>query len=111
MLDPQLTAFAATLNAMVRGETRDMTARQLVVLMEVAKERKPPIGVRELADGLGISKPAVTRATQRLMRDGGLIRRRNSPMDMRLVEFSIAKAGTAYLGKLAKASAAAQAAA
>lgn len=77
----------------------DLTLRQLAVLMRLA-ETKEPLSVRNLAGPLSISKPAITRAIDRLG-DLGLAERRNATgLDRRLVELRITAQGRGYLAKL-----------
>src|SRR3546814_16428748 len=65
--------------ASVRGDGPDLTARQMAILL-TAYLTQPPHTVRGLADAMGISKPAVTRAPDRLG-DLGFLRRRVDAAD------------------------------
>src|SRR3546814_5425119 len=69
--------------ASVRGDGPDLTARQMAILL-TAYLTPPPHTVRGLADAMGISKPAVTRALDRLG-DLGFLRRRVDEADRRSV--------------------------
>jgi len=57
----------------VRRDTPDLSSRQMAVLLTVY-QTKPPHTVRGLARTLGISKPAITRALDRLGKYGLLTR-------------------------------------
>src|SRR5690606_5436773 len=65
----------------VRHNSADLTARQLCLLLEVYLG-SPPHTVRGLAQKLGLAKPAVTRAIDRLARLD-LVRRRRDEADGR----------------------------
>ena len=75
-----------------------LSLRQLGVLLRVA-DAKEPLSVRELAEPMKISKPAVTRAIDRL-EHLLLIERRQGKLDRRLIELRITAAGRAYLAEL-----------
>jgi len=76
----------------------DLTTRQFALLLHVGLTA-PPHTVRGLSDSLGISKPAVTRALDRLGACGFLQRERD-PGDRRSVLVSITPAGAVFLEKL-----------
>lgn len=61
---------------LVRGNERDLTGRQMAVLLTVYLE-PPPHTVRGLAMKLGVTKPVVTRALDTMGRIGLLTRRRD----------------------------------
>lgn len=68
----------------VRQDARDLTARQLAILLICCLEPDSPHTVRELAARLNIAKPAITRALDRL--EGlDLVRRAGDPRDRRSV--------------------------
>ena len=67
----------------VRRDTPDLTARQLAVLLTVYIG-DPPHTVRGLATALNVSKPAITRALDRLS-EYGFVRRRTDEADRRSV--------------------------
>lgn len=67
----------------VRRDTPDLTARQLAVLLTVYIEG-PPHTVRGLAAALNVSKPAITRALDRLS-EYGFVRRRTDEADRRSI--------------------------
>lgn len=82
-------------------EMPDLTLRQLGVLMRVEASRKA-LSVRELAPELNISKPAITRAIDRLA-DLGLVERKEGTQDRRLIEVRATAKGVGYLHKLDRA--------
>ena len=79
----------------VRRDVPDLTARQMALLLTVYLT-PPPHTVRGLADRLNISKPAVTRAAQRL---GALqlIRRKVDESDRRSVLIQRTVRGSVFL--------------
>ena len=68
---------------LVRREGPDLTARQLGVMLTCYTEAEPQT-VRGLAAQLEVSKPAITRALDRLS-EFELVRRKTDPMDRRSV--------------------------
>jgi DNA-binding MarR family transcriptional regulator len=79
----------------VRRDTPDLSARQFAVLLTVYLT-PPPHTVRGLAQSLNVSKPAVTRALDRL---SGLdfIRRKRDDVDRRNVLVQRTVKGSVYL--------------
>ena len=73
---------------------RDYSARQNAVLAFFATH--PGMSVREAAEHLKLSKPAVTRAADRL-NEQGMIARVTRAADRRLVAITATAAGLAYL--------------
>jgi DNA-binding MarR family transcriptional regulator len=61
---------------LVRDNERDLTTRQMAVLLTVYLE-PPPHTVRGLAGKLGVTKPAITRALNTMSQLGLLARRRD----------------------------------
>lgn len=84
-----------TMVALVRDDTRDLSARQLAVFL-TAYLVEGEHTVRGLAALLNISKPAITRAIDRLETDE-LARRQVDPKDRRSVLLRRTLKGTAYL--------------
>jgi DNA-binding MarR family transcriptional regulator len=78
--------------ALVRGGERDLTLRQMAVLLTVYLE-PPPHTVRGLAEKLGVTKPVITRALDTMGRLG-LVSRRRDDADRRnvLVQRTVAGA-------------------
>lgn len=94
-----LSPWCGALSALVRGETPDLSTRQLAILMTVYL-RPGPHTVRGLAAHLAISKPAVSRALDALG-TLDLVQRRRDPADRRNVLLQRTPAGAAYLAQLA----------
>jgi len=61
---------------LVRDHDRDLTQRQMAVLLTVYLE-SPPHTVRGLAEKLGVTKPVITRALDTMGRLGLVTRRRD----------------------------------
>ena len=83
----------------VSDDQPDLTTRQMAVLLTVYITQ-PPHTVRGLAKMLNISKPAVTRALDRLG-DLGLARRKRDDADKRSVLVQRTVKGSVYLSELA----------
>ena len=86
--------------ASVRGDGPDLTARQMAILL-TAYLTPPPHTVRGLADAMGISKPAVTRALDRLG-DLGFLRRKVDEADRRSVLVQRTVKGSVFLSEFAE---------
>lgn len=100
-LDPKsaLTLWhAVTLAGMARGQP-DLTTRQMAVLLHIYLEPQPHT-VRGLAATLDISKPAVTRALDRLSHLG-LVRRKKDEDDRRNVFVQRTVSGSVFLREFA----------
>lgn len=90
-----LPSFAKALLGLIRDGRRDLSARQLGVLTTLALQ--PELNtIRSLAVHLRVSKPAITRAVDRLEAEG-LAKRRPDPKDRRSVCIGISPAGSSYL--------------
>jgi len=89
---------AVTVAGMARGQP-DLSTRQMAVLLQVYLE-PPPHTVRGLAQTLGISKPAVTRALDRLSLLG-FVRRKKDDSDRRSVLVQRTVAGSVFLREFA----------
>ena len=83
----------------VRRDAPDLSARQMATLLTVYMT-DPPHTVRGLAAGLGVSKPVITRALDRLG-EFGLARRKTDPRDKRSVVVQRTVKGSVYLAELA----------
>jgi DNA-binding MarR family transcriptional regulator len=83
----------------VRRDTPDLTARQMAVLLTVYIQ-PPPHTVRGLAATLNVSKPAITRALDRLS-VLGLIRRKPDERDRRSVTVQRTVKGSVFLSDFA----------
>lgn len=84
----------------VRRDAPDLSARQMAALLTVYMT-EPPHTVRGLAATLSVSKPAVTRALDRLGQLG-LARRKIDPRDRRSVLVQRTVKGSVYLSELAE---------
>jgi DNA-binding MarR family transcriptional regulator len=111
--DHQVGILRETTVALVRRDGPDLSARQLGVFLTVYLTDGPHT-VRGLAAELNVSKPAITRALDRLG-ELDLARRKVDPMDRRSVIVQRTLKGTGFLRDLrhimAEAETAAQAAA
>ncbi|MBI4183564.1 MAG: MarR family transcriptional regulator [Proteobacteria bacterium] len=79
----------------VRRDSPDLSARQMAVLLSVAGT-PPPHTVRGLARTLNVSKPAITRALDRLSKLS-FVRRRTDEEDRRSVLVECTEAGRGYV--------------
>jgi len=93
---PLLPVLKETMTALVRSDSTDLSARQLVVLLKVYLEPDMQHTVRGLAEAMNVSKPAITRAIDRLEADG-LATREVDPTDRRSVILKRTTAGSAYV--------------
>jgi len=87
-----------TILSMVRRDEADLTARQLAVLLTVYLKEAPRT-VRGLAAELQVSKPAITRALDRLG-ELDLVRRKIDLLDRRSVNVQQTTAGKARIQEL-----------
>ena len=79
----------------VRRDAPDLSARQMALLLTVYLS-SPPHTVRGLAAALNVSKPAVTRALDRLG-EYGLVRRKVDETDRRSVLIQRTVKGSVFL--------------
>jgi DNA-binding MarR family transcriptional regulator len=98
-LDP-LDIWRRAMVASVRRDAPDLSARQMAVLLTVYMTG-PPHTVRGLAEVLNVSKPAITRAIDRLG-EFGLARRKTDPRDRRSVIVQRTVKGSVYLAEFAE---------
>ncbi|MEN8195124.1 MAG: MarR family transcriptional regulator [Pseudomonadota bacterium] len=98
-LDP-LDIWRRAMVANVRRDAPDLSARQMAVLLTVYMT-EPPHTVRGLAEILNVSKPAITRAIDRLG-EFGLARRKTDPRDRRSVIVQRTVKGSVYLAEFAE---------
>jgi len=91
----------------VRRDAPDLSARQMALLLSVYLS-PPPHTVRGLAEALKVSKPAITRALDRLS-DIGLVRRKPDEQDRRSVLIQRTVRGSVFLREFAELIAAAAA--
>ena len=87
-----------TVVALVRRDGPDLSARQLAVLLTCYMESDAQT-VRGLAATLDVSKPAITRALDRLA-EFDLVRRKTDPADRRSVLVQRTPKGTAFMRDL-----------
>ena len=78
-----VSALNALMLELVRKDDRDLSLRQLAVLGQLT-DAASPLTVRGLAAELNVSKPAITRAMDRLNL-AGLAKRAADPKDKRSV--------------------------
>ena len=97
--NPLLHILKDTLVASVRSNQVDLTARQLTVFLKVYLEQGTEHNVRGLAADLNISKPAITRALDRL-EEFDFAKRETDQRDRRSVTVRRTPKGSAYLGTL-----------
>ncbi len=81
----------------VRRDSPDLSARQMAVLTTIYMQSAPHT-VRGLAESLNVSKPAVTRALDRLS-ELGLVRRKPDEQDRRSVLIQRTVKGSVYLSE------------
>jgi DNA-binding MarR family transcriptional regulator len=81
--------------ASVRADAPDLSARQMALLLSVYLT-PPPHTVRGLAELLNVSKPAITRAVNRLS-ELGLVRRKTDDDDRRSVLIQRTVRGSVFL--------------
>jgi DNA-binding MarR family transcriptional regulator len=102
MSQPDLVnVLRGTVVALVAGDRRDLTSRQLAVFLIVYLDETKGHTVRGLAADLNVSKPAITRALDRLD-EFDLARRKVDPLDRRSVLVQRTPKGTAFLRDLNK---------
>jgi DNA-binding MarR family transcriptional regulator len=100
-LDEQrVDVLRQTIVALVRREGPDLTARQLGVFLTCYMDDEAQT-VRGLAAKLKVSKPAITRALDRLS-EFDLVRRKTDPLDRRSVLVQRTAIGMAFLRDLRK---------
>ncbi len=83
----------------MRRDAPDLSARQMAILLTVYLS-PPPHTVRGLAEQLGVTKPAITRALDTLSQLG-MLKRKRDPDDKRNVLVQRTVAGSIYLGEFA----------
>ncbi|WP_342628934.1 MarR family transcriptional regulator [Nguyenibacter vanlangensis] len=98
MSDQLINTLRDTVVAMVRRDGPDLSARQLGVFLTCYLQDGAHT-VRGLAAALNVSKPAITRALDRLG-ELDLARRKVDPMDRRSVLVQRTLKGAAYLREL-----------
>ena len=97
--DDALALWRDALSASVRGDGPDLSARQMTILLTVYTQ-PPPHTVRGLSVSLNISKPAISRALDRLGQLG-FVRRRRDDYDRRSIEVQRTVKGAVFLSEFA----------
>ena len=82
----------------VQQDGRDLTLRQLAILLEIYLV-PPPHTVRGLAAKLGVTKPVITRALD-TMGEQGLVTRQRDERDKRIVVIKRTVEGALFLERL-----------
>jgi DNA-binding MarR family transcriptional regulator len=98
-LEP-LDIWRRAMVANVRRDAPDLSARQMAVLLTVYMTEDAQT-VRGLAEILNVSKPAITRAIDRLG-EFGLVRRKTDPKDRRSIIVQRTVKGSVYLAEFAE---------
>ena len=96
--EQQVDILRQTVIAPVRRESPDLTARQLGVFLTCYLDDEAQT-VRGWAAKLKVSKPAITRALDRLS-EFDLVRRKTDPLDRRSVSAQWTATGMAFLRDL-----------
>ena len=97
--DDALALWRDALAAGVRSDGPDLSARQMAILLTVYT-MPPPHTVRGLSETLNISKPAISRALDRLGQLG-FARRRRDDYDRRNIEVQRTVKGAVFLSEFA----------
>jgi DNA-binding MarR family transcriptional regulator len=96
--DALVNVLRNTIVDLVRRDGPDLSARQLGVFLTCYLESEAQT-VRGLAAKLGVSKPAITRALDRLS-EFDLVRRKTDPLDRRSVLVQRTPPGMSFLREL-----------
>ena len=96
--DHMIRVLQETIVALVRRDAHDLSSRQLGVML-ISYLSDGPHTVRGLAAKLNVSKPAITRALDRLG-DHDLARRKPDPSDRRSVLVQRTPKGNAFMREL-----------
>ncbi|PPR09225.1 MAG: hypothetical protein CFH41_02742 [Alphaproteobacteria bacterium MarineAlpha11_Bin1] len=95
-----LSLWRDALAASVRGDGPDLSVRQMLIMLRVYTVQSPHT-VRELSEVLNISKPAISRALDRLEKLGFVLRHRNE-YDRRSVRVRGTGKGHIFMMKFAE---------
>ena len=96
--EQKVDVLRETIVALVRRDGPDLSARQLGVFLTCYREDEAQT-VRGLAAKLDVSKPAITRALDRLS-EFDLVRRKTDPLDRRSVLVQRTVAGNGFMRDL-----------
>ena len=99
-IEQRVDVLRQTIVALVRRDGPDLSARQLGVFLTCYLEDEAQT-VRGLAAKLDVSKPAITRALDRLS-EFDLVRRKTDPLDRRSVLVQRTMAGNGFMRDLKK---------
>ena len=99
-IEQRVDVLRETIVALVRRDGPDLSARQLGVFLTCYLEDEAQT-VRGLAAKLDVSKPAITRALDRLA-EFDLVRRKTDPLDRRSVLVQRTMAGNGFMRDLKK---------
>jgi len=99
-VEQRLDVLRQTTVALVRRDGPDLSARQMGVFLTSYLEDEAQT-VRGLAANLNVSKPAITRALDRLS-EFNLVRRKTDPLDRRSVLVQRTLAGAGFMRDLKK---------
>jgi DNA-binding MarR family transcriptional regulator len=99
-VEQKIDVLRHTVVALVRRDGPDLTARQLSVFLTCYLEDEAQT-VRGLAAKLNVSKPAITRALDRLT-EFDLVRRKSDPEDRRSVLIQRTIAGNSFMRDIKK---------
>src|SRR3954463_5814169 len=99
-VEHRVDVLRQTIVALVQRDGPDLSARQLGVFLTCYVEEEAQT-VRGLAANLYVSKPAITRALDRLA-EFDLVRRKQDPSDRRSVLVQRTTTGSAFLRDLKK---------
>jgi DNA-binding MarR family transcriptional regulator len=99
-VEQRVDALRQTIVALVRRDGPDLSARQFGVFLTSYLEEEAQT-VRGMAAKLNVSKPAITRALDRLS-EFDLVRRKTDPLDRRSVLVQRTMAGAGFMRDLKK---------
>jgi DNA-binding MarR family transcriptional regulator len=97
-IEQRVDVLRETIVALVRRDGPDLSARQFGVFLTCYREEEAQT-VRGLAAKLDVSKPAITRALDRLA-EFDLVRRKTDPLDRRSVLVQRTAAGNGFMRDL-----------
>lgn len=96
--DPMLNTLRGTITSLVASDKADLSARQLAVLLTVYTAADLQT-VRGLAKHLNVSKPAITRALDRLGEFEYIVRKED-PMDRRSINVERTSKGLTFVKQI-----------
>jgi DNA-binding MarR family transcriptional regulator len=99
-MNTHIHILKAVVEPLVKADDRDITLRQLAVLLWVNDQATPP-SVKHVAAAIGISKPAVTRALDRLQ-ELTFVARGHNKTDARMIDVKMMLKGRAFIAQADK---------